>query len=124
MKQVREVRVKDLVRYFWLPLAALAVIWAAFGAVTAQRLLPCPVWATLVGAIVLSYLPLRLLAMGCVFMYKAYAPLSVRAQCRFEPTCSTYMLLSIKKYGLIAGIYKGLRRICRCKPPNGGQDWP
>jgi putative membrane protein insertion efficiency factor len=57
-------------------------------------------------------------------MYKALAPMSVREQCRFEPTCSTYMMIAIRKYGLIIGITMGLNRISRCHYPNGGIDYP
>ena len=45
-------------------------------------------------------------------------------RCRFEPTCSEYMALSIKKYGVIKGIAKGIVRLSRCHAPNGGEDWP
>jgi putative component of membrane protein insertase Oxa1/YidC/SpoIIIJ protein YidD len=34
------------------------------------------------------------------------------------------MLLAIEKYGLIKGIIKGLKRIWKCKYPNGGLDYP
>ena len=69
-------------------------------------------------------MPFRCFLIGCVLMYKAYAPMSIRQECRFHPTCSTYMILSIQKYGIIVGVIKGIRRIIRCKPPNGGEDWP
>jgi len=59
-----------------------------------------------------------------VLVYKAFAPIDVRRQCRFTPTCSTYMIMAVKKYGIIIGIIKGIRRILRCKPPNGGVDYP
>jgi len=36
--------------------------------------------------------------------------------CRFFPTCSDYMLLSIKKYGIFKGIKIGIFRILRCNP--------
>ena len=124
MKQIREVRIKDLLVYFWLQLLILAIIWTLFGLFVNFGWAPLPVWAILLITIAISYMPLRFFAMGCVLMYKAYAPLSVRNECRFTPTCSTYMLIAIKKYGLIIGIIKGIRRICRCKPPNGGEDWP
>lgn len=125
MKQRREVRTRDLAIYFWLQLSLLIIFWATFGVVVGLNLLPeVPVWAKLIIVIGLSYAPLRFLAVGCVLMYKAFAPMSVRDECRFNPSCSTYMVLSINKYGLIVGIIKGLRRITRCKPPNGGDDWP
>ncbi|MBQ6817234.1 MAG: membrane protein insertion efficiency factor YidD [Bacilli bacterium] len=61
---------------------------------------------------------------GIILLYKAFAPMSVRDRCLFEPTCSTYMIIAIKKYGLIIGLFKGIKRIIRCRPPNGGVDWP
>lgn len=124
MKLVREIRVRDLFVYFWLQIPVIAAIWTAFGLLVAYSAIPLPTWATALIAAALTYVPLRLLAIGCILMYKAYAPMSVRNECRFTPTCSTYMLTAIKKYGLIIGIIKGVRRICRCKPPNGGEDWP
>lgn len=124
MKRIREVLVKEIVIYFYVQLVVLAAIWTAFGVVVGLELLPLPLYADMLIAIGLSYMPLRCFAIGCILMYKAYAPMEMRDQCRFNPTCSTYMLMAIKKYGLIIGIFKGIRRICRCKPPNGGDDWP
>lgn len=124
MKRIREVLVKELVIYFYVQLFVLAAIWTAFGVVVGLDLVPLPLWSEILIALALSYMPLRCLAIGCILMYKAYAPMEMRNQCRFNPTCSTYMLMAIKKYGIIIGIFKGVRRICRCKPPNGGDDWP
>jgi putative membrane protein insertion efficiency factor len=45
--------------------------------------------------------------------------------CRFEPSCSRYMVGAIRKYGLIRGLGKGLARIGRCHPWHpGGYDPP
>jgi putative membrane protein insertion efficiency factor len=45
--------------------------------------------------------------------------------CRFEPSCSRYMVEALKKYGLLLGLAKGLRRLSRCHPWNpGGYDPP
>jgi putative membrane protein insertion efficiency factor len=52
------------------------------------------------------------------------SPLLGRA-CRFEPTCSRYMVESLKKYGLLKGLTRGLRRVSRCHPWDpGGYDPP
>ncbi|MDG1807016.1 MAG: membrane protein insertion efficiency factor YidD [Pirellulaceae bacterium] len=45
--------------------------------------------------------------------------------CRFTPTCSTYMIEAVRKYGFLRGSLKGVRRISRCHPWNeGGHDPP
>lgn len=45
--------------------------------------------------------------------------------CRFEPGCSEYFILSVKKHGPVVGCVKGAWRICRCNPWNkGGYDPP
>jgi putative membrane protein insertion efficiency factor len=45
--------------------------------------------------------------------------------CRFEPSCSRYMMESLKKYGPIIGLARGLRRLSRCHPWDpGGYDPP
>ncbi len=59
-----------------------------------------------------------------VHVYQHYAPDEIRLKCVFEPSCSEYMILSIKKYGAIFGVIKGIIRLLRCHPPNGGCDMP
>jgi uncharacterized protein len=45
--------------------------------------------------------------------------------CRFRPSCSHYMVESIKKYGLVSGLNRGVRRFLRCHPWDpGGYDPP
>jgi putative component of membrane protein insertase Oxa1/YidC/SpoIIIJ protein YidD len=34
------------------------------------------------------------------------------------------MILAIDKFGLIIGVSKGIRRLMRCNPSNGGDDFP
>ncbi len=43
--------------------------------------------------------------------------------CKFYPSCSKYTYECIEKYGLIAGVWGGLKRIARCHPwSDGGYD--
>lgn len=63
-------------------------------------------------------------AIWLVRFYQNKAPDEVRLRCVFEPSCSVYMIMAIEKYGAIRGIYKGIRRLLRCHPPNGGEDYP
>jgi len=46
--------------------------------------------------------------------------------CRFEPTCSHYMVGAIREWGVIKGIYLGIRRILKCHPwgPTGEDPVP
>ena len=36
--------------------------------------------------------------------------------CRFEPSCSTYMIESLKVHGAVKGTLLGLWRLLRCHP--------
>jgi uncharacterized protein len=57
-----------------------------------------------------------------LFYRKAISPIKPRT-CRFYPTCSQYTYQAIDKYGLIKGMYYGIKRILRCHPYNkGGYD--
>ena len=72
------------------------------------------------------YLFIRLssIMIFCVECYQLLAPTKTRMNCRFEPSCSQYMILAIKKYGAFRGLHKGIKRLKRCAPPNGGYDMP
>lgn len=59
-----------------------------------------------------------------VKIYQRYAPDAIRRKCRFEPSCSEYMILAIEKYGLRKGLKKGVNRLKRCNINDGGYDFP
>ena len=40
--------------------------------------------------------------------------------CRFYPTCSTYAMQAIEKYGAAKGGWLAFKRIIRCHPFNDG----
>ena len=125
-KQLREVYLDELLAHMLLPPAILTAIWIIYGKIIINKVEFTSLVniLTLTAFIVISYYGLKYFAIGTVLCYKAFAPLSVRDNCRFNPTCSTYMILAIKKYGLFIGVFKGIKRILRCKPPNGGDDFP
>jgi putative membrane protein insertion efficiency factor len=59
---------------------------------------------------------LRLLLMGYRQLVSPWLP----AACRFYPTCSVYTEEAIDKYGILKGVFYGLRRIARCHPGHSG----
>ena len=60
--------------------------------------------------------PIEILAIALIYFYKKVISPCFPATCRFYPTCSTYMLLSIREWGLLKGIWLGIKRIFRCRP--------
>ena len=121
--QIREIRVIDLILYLILPLYSIAVEISGLLLLIRNIVSIHPVLLVAIMTVPF-YFSLKYFAIGCVLAYKAFAPLSLRDRCRYEPCCSTYMIIAIKKYGLFRGLYKGIRRIMRCKPPFGGEDMP
>ena len=122
-KQIREIRIIDLFRYFFLPSVIVSAAWIIYSFLLRDLSKAVSV-TSLVAVILITYFSAKRFLIGAVLMYKAFAPMSMRDQCRFEPTCSTYMIMAVKKYGIIIGLVKGICRIARCHPPNGGVDYP
>ena len=69
-------------------------------------------------------LPGTLLKALVRFYQLAISPMMGR-NCKFHPSCSSYMIQAIEKYGAVRGVIKGVARICRCHPwSEGGEDYP
>jgi hypothetical protein len=67
--------------------------------------------------------PLAWLAIGLVRLYQRYLSPLLPATCRFEPSCSHYMIEALRKKGFVVGFAKGVWRILRCNPfCKGGYD--
>lgn len=64
--------------------------------------------------------PVRDAALFLLRFYKRFISPLLMPMCRFEPTCSVYMMEAVQKYGAARGIWMGLRRIGRCHPFNPG----
>ena len=43
-------------------------------------------------------------------------PLRCHDYCKHVPSCSNYMILAIDEYGVIKGIWLGIKRLLRCRP--------
>jgi putative membrane protein insertion efficiency factor len=58
-----------------------------------------------------------------VKIYQLFISPLLKKNCRFQPTCSSYMIQALKKYGSIKGTYLGLKRLSKCHPfHKGGYD--
>lgn len=61
-----------------------------------------------------------------IWLVRAYQLLAsplLGANCRFQPTCSRYMIDAIERFGAFKGFWLGLRRLSRCHPwHEGGLD--
>ena len=55
--------------------------------------------------------------------YQIFISPLMPGKCRFYPTCSTYFIQAVEKYGPFKGTLLGIRRILKCHPfHEGGYD--
>lgn len=60
---------------------------------------------------------------GLVRFYKFCLSPFIPRSCIYTPSCSTYMIIAIERFGIFKGIYLGVRRVLRCTPwHDGGVD--
>jgi len=63
---------------------------------------------------------MRALALFLLRFYKRFVSPLLPPMCRFEPTCSVYMMQAIEKHGTARGFWLGLRRLSHCHPLHPG----
>jgi len=54
-----------------------------------------------------------------VYVYRYSLGYVMGGHCRFQPTCSQYMIDAINKHGPFRGTWRGIKRIFRCHPFGG-----
>lgn len=62
----------------------------------------------------------RLLGWYLIRGYQRFVSPALPPSCRFYPSCSTYALEAVAKYGLLKGSYLAARRLMRCHPFHPG----
>lgn len=58
----------------------------------------------------------RNLLIGIVRFYKAYISPVLPPSCRYYPTCSTYAIEALTRFGAVKGSLLAIKRILRCNP--------
>lgn len=53
---------------------------------------------------------------GLILFYQRHISPHLGRHCRFEPTCSQYMLEALRIHGVCKGLLLGSWRILRCNP--------
>ena len=101
------------------PLLALAIFTAVLIGALFVSWVAAVVWAVLFLCVIS-----KRAVIWMIHLYQNKAPDKVRLRCVFEPSCSEYAILVIRRYGVIAGGIKTIGRLRRCHFPNGGPDYP
>ncbi len=77
-----------------------------------------------VGVLATLLFLLKRILIFLIQVYQLLAPEAIRNKCRFEPSCSQYMILALQKFGLRKGLHMGIDRLKRCNANDGGFDYP
>lgn len=65
----------------------------------------------------------RRLAVAPIRAYQKLVSPGLGANCRYQPTCSSYAVEAIERHGFVRGGWLGVRRLLRCHPLRpGGYD--
>ena len=62
---------------------------------------------------------LKKIAIFPIKVYQKFLSPLMPSVCRYQPTCSQYMIEAIEKFGVVRGILMGTKRILRCHPWGG-----
>jgi uncharacterized protein len=63
---------------------------------------------------------MRELLMALLRIYKRWVSPLLPVACRFQPTCSEYMLQAVERYGALRGGLMGITRLLKCNPFHSG----
>lgn len=57
---------------------------------------------------------------GLIHIYQKLVSPQLGANCRYQPTCSSYALESVTRFGVARGGWLAIKRIGRCHPLHEG----
>lgn len=65
----------------------------------------------------------RNLLVRMIRVYQKLVSPGLGANCRYSPTCSSYAAEAITRFGVVKGVWLGMKRVGRCHPlRDGGYD--
>ena len=54
--------------------------------------------------------------LSLIWVYQRTLSPLLPTSCRFYPSCSHYSQQAVEKYGVVKGIWLGIKRLGRCRP--------
>ncbi|MFI3188712.1 MAG: membrane protein insertion efficiency factor YidD [Methylococcales bacterium] len=63
---------------------------------------------------------MRFALIALIKFYKYFISPLLGSNCRFYPSCSSYSLEALTRYGAVIGFYLTLRRLLKCHPFHEG----
>lgn len=67
---------------------------------------------------------LRRLYTAPIAFYRRYVSPALPRVCKYYPTCSSYAMTAIERFGVVKGTVMAVWRLLRCNPySNGGVDY-
>ena len=64
---------------------------------------------------------MRYMAIKLIDLYRYLISPLTGQNCRFYPTCSSYMQKAIQTHGVAKGLFLGTRRLAKCHPYHKGE---
>ena len=62
---------------------------------------------------------MKFIIIKLIRFYQLFISPLIGNNCRYSPTCSNYCIISLKKHGLLKGLYISCKRILSCHPFGG-----
>ena len=60
------------------------------------------------------FYPLKIFCLFLVYLYKILISPMLPKSCKFTPSCSTYCILAIKRFGVVVGVFYTIKRLLKC----------
>jgi len=69
------------------------------------------------------FYPVTILFMLLIYLYKILISPLIPKSCIYTPTCSTYAITALKRFGLFEGVFLATKRVLSCNSfSKGGWD--